>query len=113
MNLAKQVLVKIQILQVSLENDYNFGIDWQLIAKAFHNSPFVINGNYGAPITITPFSGQPTLPGTTTPLPYPQFGTQELASKAGQVPAYTILFNALNQQGHTSIVSEPRVVCFE
>ena len=29
----------------------------------------------------------------------------------GIIPSYTILLNALNQQGKTSIVTEPRVVC--
>jgi len=100
-NLSKQVLVKIQILEVDLSNDFNFGINWATIAKAFHNSPFVINGNYGTPISIQALTTQP---GTAT---VPQFGFQG----NGETPSYTILFNALNQQGKTSVVSEPRVVC--
>jgi len=39
----------------------------------------------------------------------PELGSQ--IANAGIVPGYTILFNALNQQGKTSIVTEPRVVC--
>jgi type IVB pilus formation R64 PilN family outer membrane protein len=109
MNLSKQVLVKVQILEINLENDYNFGIDWQIIAHAFHNSPFVINGNYGTPITISNvFSGQTALGQGTQPL-YPQFGTQ--AQDPSIIPSWTILFNALSQQGKTSVVTEPRVVC--
>jgi len=114
-NLSKQVLVKIQVLEVTLENDYNFGIDWQIVAKGFHNSPFVINGNYGTPVSITPFVSQP---GTQTA---PQFGMNQNAPEqqaffnnhpgANLIPSYIILLNALSQQGHTSIVSEPRVVC--
>lgn len=110
-NLSKQVLVRIQILEVNLENSYDFGIDWQLIIRAFHNSPFVINANYGTPVSIQTLTAQRTLPGSTIPLAAPQFGTQQQSSTAGQVPAYTILLNALNQQGKTSIVTEPRVVC--
>lgn len=110
--MSKQVLVKIQILEIDLENSFNMGINWQLIAKAFHNSPFVLNGNYGTPVSITSLVGQSNLPGTvpTTqniPPVMPQIGTQG----NGIIPSYTILFNALNQQGKTSIVSEPRVVC--
>lgn len=110
--MTKQVLVKIQILEVNLQNDYNMGINWQVIAKAFHNSPFVLNGNYGTPVSITSFVAQSNLPGTlptTQPIPptVPQMGTQG----DGGIPSYTILMNALNQQGKTSIVSEPRVVC--
>lgn len=109
--LSKQVLVKIQILQVDLENDFDMGINWQLIAKAFHNSPFVLNGAYGTPTTITSFVPQTALPakigGIAGAPPVPEFGTVG----NGQVPSYTILFNALNQQGKTAIVTEPRVVC--
>lgn len=108
-NLSKQVLVKIQILEVQLENDYNLGLDWQIIANAFHNSPFVINGNYGTPITISNvFSGQSGIGKNPAPL-YPQFGTQ--AQNTGIIPSWTILFNALSQQGKTSVVTEPRAVC--
>lgn len=99
--LSKQVLVKIQVLEVNLQNDYNFGLNWQIIANAFHNSPFVFNGNYGTPLSITSLTPQP---GTQTT---PQFGFQG----NGKTPSYTILVNALNQQGKTSVVSEPRVVC--
>lgn len=108
-NLSKQVLVKIQVLEVDLANEYDYGINWQMIVKAFHNSPFIVNGNYGTPITITPFTAQSAF--TNTPVaipapPVPQFGTV-----GSDVPSYTILLNALNQQGKTSLVSEPRVVC--
>ena len=110
--MSKQVLVKVQILEVTLQNDFNMGINWQLITKAFHNSPFVLNGNYGTPVSITDLVGQSLLPGTlpTTQVPQPvavpQMGTQG----NGIIPSYTILLNALNQQGKASIVSEPRVV---
>lgn len=101
--LAKQVLVKIQILEVNLQNDWNLGIDWAIITKAFHNSNFVINGNYGTPISITALAAQ------RSGQSMPQMGAE--IANAGVVPGYTILFNALSQQGKTSIVSEPRVVC--
>ncbi|OGT63795.1 MAG: hypothetical protein A3E85_00465 [Gammaproteobacteria bacterium RIFCSPHIGHO2_12_FULL_45_12] len=100
--LSRQVLVKVQILDIKLNSAFNFGIDWGLIANAFNHSPFVLNANYGTPVTITPLTSQP---GTqTTPI----FGTQY--NGAG-IPGWTILFNALNQQGKTGVVSEPRVVC--
>lgn len=108
-NLSRQVLVKVQILELDLEHDYNFGIDWQLIAKAFHNSPFVINGNYGTPITISNvFSTQSGIGSNPAPL-YPQLGTQSQSTSV--IPSWTILFNALSQQGKASVVTEPRVVC--
>ncbi|OGT36833.1 MAG: hypothetical protein A3F11_08605 [Gammaproteobacteria bacterium RIFCSPHIGHO2_12_FULL_37_14] len=112
-NLSKQVLVKIQILSVNLENDYNFGINWQMVANAFHNSPFVVNANYGTPVAITAVPEQLTLPLGQTSIPSnaPQFGTMVNPSRANQIPSWTILLNALNQQGKTSVVTEPRVIC--
>ncbi len=112
-NLTRQVLVKVQVLQVQLENDYTFGINWNMIISAFHNSPFIINGNYGTPVSISTFTPQNnTTPGVTA---LPQLGlnnaSEDNANKIGQIPFYTILFNALNQQGKTSVVTEPRVVC--
>jgi len=112
-NLTRQVLVKVQVLQVQLENDYTFGINWNAVISAFHNSPFVINGNYGTPVSISTFTPQTNTAAGTTVLP--QLGlnnaSEDNANKIGQIPYYTILFNALNQQGKTSVVTEPRVVC--
>lgn len=102
-NLSRQVLVKVQILEVNLSNNFNFGINWQMIANAFHSTPFVVNGNYGTPIVITR-----TLSGGTVPT----MGLNADQSPGGAgIPSYTVLLNALNQQGKTSLVSEPRVVC--
>lgn len=112
--LAKQVLVKVQVLEVDLSSDFSYGLDWGAIARAFHNSPFVMNASYGTPINISNVFTQqvaPSVPeGLATPLAapaYPQMGFQG----NGQTPSYTILVNALSQQGKTSVVSEPRVVC--
>lgn len=100
--LSRQVLVKVQILQVDLENSWDFGIDWNVITKSFHNSNFAIQGNYGTPITLTTLTAQPTGVG------FPQIGSiKDPTTTTG----YTILFKALSQQGKTSVVSEPRVVC--
>lgn len=115
--LSKQVLVKIQILEVTLTNDFNMGINWSIIARAFNKSPFVLNGNYGTPVSITNLVSQTNFPtplGTTTatnPPLMPVMGTMANYSEPNAIPSYTILVNALNQQGKTSIVSEPRVVC--
>lgn len=110
-NLSKQVLVKVQVLEVNLENSFEFGIDWQIIAKAFNKSPFVINGNYGTPVSITSLTSQRALSTGAVAPAVPIFGTQVQPNTANPIPSYTILLNALNQQGKTSIVTEPRVVC--
>lgn len=114
-NLSKQVLVKVQVLEIDLENGFNYGIDWGIITRAFHNSPFVINANYGTPIAITALSqtAQAASPlgaalAAAGASALPQIGT---IGEPGKIPSYTILLNALNQQGKTSVVSEPRVLC--
>ncbi|RDI46533.1 type II secretion system protein GspD [Aquicella lusitana] len=103
-NLSKQVLVKVQVLEIDLQSNYNFGIDWALISRAFNKSPFVFNANYGTPIVLSQ-----TLSGSLT---QPQIGLNPTQDpNPNKIPSYQILFNALNQQGKTSLVSEPRVVC--
>lgn len=106
-NLSKQVLVKVQVLEVNLENAFNYGINWDIITNAFHNSAFRINANYGTPVAIQALTTQ------NDSIPVPQFGAvQNLPTNGGNpIPAYQILLNALNQQGKSSIVSEPRVLC--
>ncbi|MHB1221550.1 MAG: type II secretion system protein GspD [Gammaproteobacteria bacterium] len=106
-NLSKQVLVKVQVLEINLENDFEFGINWQAIANAFSNSRFMINGNYGTPVSITALTAQSPIDAASVAPAIPQFG---LLGK-GNSSSYTILLNALSQQGKTSVVSEPRVVC--
>ncbi|MBX3708390.1 MAG: hypothetical protein KIT56_01920 [Gammaproteobacteria bacterium] len=101
-NLSKQVLVKVQVLEVNLSNAYNYGIDWSIITNAFHNSSFQINADYGTPVAIT------ALGATGGTLGTPSFGTIRANDK---IPSYQILLKALNQQGKASVVSEPRVLC--
>lgn len=106
--LSRQVLIKIQVLEVTLENDYDFGINWDVVARAFHNSPFQLSANYGTPVAITAFSPQ----SQTNINGAPQFGVNPNApgGNPNGIPSYNILFNALNQQGKTSVVTEPRAV---
>lgn len=100
-SLSKQVLVKVQVIDVQLDSSFDYGINWSTVNNAFHNSPFRINANYGTPISLTALNPS----GGTVPT----FGTQ--IANSSIIPGYTILVNALNQQGKTSIVTEPRVVC--
>ncbi|MHB1948371.1 MAG: hypothetical protein ACYCQI_09685 [Gammaproteobacteria bacterium] len=109
-NLSKQVLVKVQVLDISLSNAYNYGIDWTAVKHTL-GSNFILNANYGTPISISnlaPFA-------TTTPFGaaagsaagLPQLGV----INPGHSTGVTALINALTQQGKVSIVTEPRVVC--
>lgn len=98
-NLTKQVLVKVQVLEVHLENDFNYGIDWNAVKRTL-GSDFFLDMDLGTPISV---SAMPPFTGGTTD---PQFGVK--GSGSTQV---TAIINSLNQQGKTSLVTEPRVVC--
>jgi MSHA biogenesis protein MshL len=98
-NLSKQVLIKIQVLSVTLNNDFNYGIDWSIVQSAFGGSNAILNANYGTPVSITPLSGAAI----------PQAGLQIM--NTGRTTGFTILVNALKEQGKVAVVTEPRVVC--
>jgi MSHA biogenesis protein MshL len=97
--LAKQVLVKVQILDVNLNSDFNYGINWSIIERAFGGSNVVLNANYGTPVSLQSLTGGDVPLGGLTFDPT-QRGT-----------GVQILINALKQQGRVAIVTEPRVVC--
>ena len=99
---AKQVLVKVEILEVSLNSAFNYGIDWSIVEHAFGGSNLSLNANYGTPVSITPLSG-----GTTPPT----FGLANAGAVAGTSSGINLLINALKQQGRVAVVTEPRVVC--
>jgi type IVB pilus formation R64 PilN family outer membrane protein len=97
-NLSRQVLIKIQILQITLNNDFNYGINWSLIQQAFGGSSVQLNANYGTPVSIVPLTGAAI----------PSAG---LEINPNRFTGYTILVNALKEQGKVAVVTEPRVVC--
>ncbi len=108
-NLSKQVLVKVQVLTVSLSSAYNYGINWDAVKKTLGGNQIVLQGNFGTPLTITPFSvTTPVAPLASPGNGLPQIG---LVKNPNSQTGVTALISALNQQGKASIVTEPRVVC--
>lgn len=105
-SLSQQVFVKIEVLDVALENDYNFGINWQAVESAFAHSNFIFNANYGSPLSITPLTGGSIPNGGLGP----STATAALAN-AGSTSLLSSIISALNQQGKVSIVAQPRIVC--
>ena len=92
-SLSQQVYVKIEVLDVSLSSDYNWGINWQLLESAFAHSNFLLAANYGTPLTIAPLSGT-----------IPTFGlgpsnATETLFNAGSTSLLSAVINALSQQG--------------
>jgi type IVB pilus formation R64 PilN family outer membrane protein len=98
-NLAKQVLVKVQVLDVRLSSDYVFGINWTIVQRMFGGGNVIFNSQQGTPVSITALGANGALP---------TFGFRP---DANSTTGYTALLNALTQQGKVSVVSEPRVVC--
>lgn len=97
-NLTKQVLIKVQILDIQLENDFNYGIDWTAMKRTLNGNNFFLNMDLGTPISVSsmpPFTG----------------GADEFGVKGSGVTNLTAIVTALNQQGKASLVTEPRVVC--
>lgn len=97
-NLSKQVLVKVQVLQIDLNSSFNYGINWGMVQSAFGGSNAILNANYGTPVSIA----------TLTGAAIPTVGLQPMPDRA---TSFTLLVNALKQQGRVAVVSEPRVVC--
>lgn len=106
-NLAKQVLVKVQVLEVQLNTNFSWGINWNVLQNAFGHGNYVLNANYGTPISITPI--------TVASIPTGGLAADAAALAANangaSVSVIQALVNALSEQGKVSVVSEPRVVC--
>jgi len=100
-SLSQQVLIKVQILDVTLESDFNYGINWETVQKRLKGYEFSLIANYGTPVAITPFSSASA----------PNIGIAPKAGIANVGTGVNALINALSQQGKVSIVTEPRVVC--
>jgi len=105
-SLSQQVFIKIEVLDVSLENDYNFGINWQAVEAAFAHSNWIFNANYGSPLSITPLTG-----GSIPNLGLGPSTATGLLASAGQTSLLSAIINALNQQAKVSVVAQPRIVC--
>ena len=104
--LSKQVLVKIQVLQITLNSAYNFGLNWDAVKRTLGDNNFVLQANYGTPVSITPLVSTTTQAPLNVATGLPQIGIQNPGAATG----VTALISALSQQGKISIVTEPRVV---
>ncbi len=123
--LRRQVLVEAQILDVSLNDDSNYGVDWNLLRNR-------VAGLYGdTPATIAPIGGTDTAPnllgynGNGADFSGNRFGnqgrqivfpTQTLGSAAGRAlglsymtDTFSAALNVLRQFGNVKILSNPSV----
>ena len=91
-NLSKQVMIKVQVLQINLQENFSNGINWDVAKTMLRGTDFTFSGNFAAPISIAPIAG----------ISNASFGAANGASQA--------LINALSQQGRISTTTEPTVV---
>jgi type IVB pilus formation R64 PilN family outer membrane protein len=96
-NLSRQVLVKVQVLDVSLLSDFVWGINWNVVKQTL-GQQFTLQSTEGTPVSISSLAGGAI----------PEFGTKNNKNYSTAVGA---LIDALTQQGKVSVVTEPRVVC--
>ncbi|MEO8965121.1 MAG: hypothetical protein ABI370_10670, partial [Gammaproteobacteria bacterium] len=89
---------------------YNFGINWDVVQRAFGNGTYQLFSSNGAPISLS------TVTGLSTNLT--QVGINNSFSHNGGAastltPATGVLalINALQQQGKVSVVTQPQVLC--
>ncbi len=105
-NLSKQVLVKVEVIQVTLENDFNFGINWNVVQHAINNGTYQLVSNNGAPIALTSptqLNLNQTLAGLNS-----TFADNNGGNTASGIKS---LVTALQQQGKVSVVTQPQVLC--
>jgi len=125
--LRRQVLVEAQILDVSLNDSSNYGVDWNLLRNR-------VAGIYGdSPATIAPMPGTPGNPDLGIPenpnlLPYQRYGrfgdqgrqiifpNQSLGSAIGRSlglsymsDTFSAALNVLREFGNVKILSNPSV----
>ena len=125
--MRRQVLVEAQILDVSLNDDFQYGVDWNLLRNR-------VAGIYGdSPATITPApgtTGNPDLgiPDNPNLLPYQRYGrygdqarnivfpNQTLGSAIGRglgvsylSDTFSAALNALRTFGNVKVLSNPSV----
>lgn len=94
-NLSKEVMIKVQVLDISLDKAFNYGINWALAAKFIGESTFKFNGNFSQPISLSPLSGA---------------GASATGMGVTSASGSSVLINALSQQGTVSVATEPTIV---
>lgn len=95
-NLSQQVMIKVEVLDIDLHKDFNYGINWALAARFAESKSFIFNGNFSQPVSISPLSGGASAIGAGI-------------SSGGSNPS-EVLINALSQQGDVSVATEPTIV---
>ncbi len=97
LRLSQQVAIKVQVLEVQLNKDFNYGIDWNLLTSGL-GTKFRITGNAGSSTNLV----NDSLIANSSNSALSRIG---IGSNGMDV-----FINALSQQGKVRIVTEPEVV---
>lgn len=98
--LTRQVLVKVQVLEMTMNKGFDYGIDWNMIAGSLG-----VQGALSTPVPIPGFDS------TNSPLlSWVLLPGAKSAQASGSAFVTQALINALNEQGRVSIVTQPSVV---
>ncbi len=95
--LNRQVLIEAQIIEVTLNDNYQLGIDWRFLPQ-MTNAGFGWTASQGVSGTSGTIPSSWAVPAATTGV---TAGISTLA--------FTSMVDALSQQGHVNVISKPRV----
>lgn len=94
-NLSKEVFLKVNVLEVTLNKQFQYGINWNLL----FNSAFKNNAAGLSSVSVSaPFASLAGITNATT------------ATFSGASSSQSAVINALGQQGNVSVVSQPRLM---
>jgi MSHA biogenesis protein MshL len=100
-SLSQQVAIRVEVLDIELNKDFNFGIDWNVVAKELHKDwpVLALTGNLSAATNLVASN----LVGS------PQ-NSAVAGFRIGSEDGSNALINALNKQGRLRVVTKPEVV---
>ncbi len=96
--LSKEVAIKVRVLDVDLNNESNYGVNWNIVGKAMHSQYKILGNLADATNLVATQVGSSTDSGSSTT------GIQLGSDKSNA------LINAIAQQGKVRVVNQPQVV---
>lgn len=98
--LSQEVGIRVQVVEVQLNKDYNFGIDWNIVQKIL-KTQVSLSGDMASATNLV--ASNLVSDAANTPLGGFQIG------KSGSDSSH-LLLNALSQEGQVRVVTKPQVV---
>lgn len=95
-SLSTEVAIKVRVLNVELDKEFNYGINWNIVGKALHNS-YSLSAALGDATNLALGDASRSTSGGAAKF---QIGSNETNA----------LIEALSQQGRVSTVTQPQVI---